>query len=90
MKTKAMPYKCGSRKCDLCLAEKVILAWFKGVDLLNKQNELLSKYQHRDKFTIADIKWTIDFRCGWISNYFIVQISVEMCHCWYHLNVILS
>ena len=26
MKTKAMPYKCGSRKCDLRLAEKVILA----------------------------------------------------------------
>ena len=26
IKTKATPYKCGSRKCDLCLAEKVAIA----------------------------------------------------------------
>ena len=25
IKTKVMPYKCGSRKCDLCLAEKVAI-----------------------------------------------------------------
>ena len=28
IKTKATPYKCGSRKCDLCLAEKVAIARF--------------------------------------------------------------
>ena len=43
IKTKATPYKCGSRKCDLCLAEKVAIARFKGVGLLNKRTELISK-----------------------------------------------
>ena len=55
LKTKAMPYKCSSLKCDLCLGEKVAIAQFEGVGLLNKQTELLSKCQHRNKFIIANI-----------------------------------
>ena len=38
-----MPYKCGSGKCGLCLAEKVAIARFEGVGLLNKRSKLLSK-----------------------------------------------
>lgn len=34
---KAMPYKCGSQKCDLCLAENIAIARIEGVYLLNKQ-----------------------------------------------------
>ena len=76
-----MPYKCGSQKCDLCLAEKVAIARFKEVGLLNKRTELLSKCRHRNEFIIGNIKWTINFHCDWINNCFLVQISVEMCHC---------
>ena len=43
IKTKAVPYKWGSRKCDLCLAEKVAIARYEEVGLLNKRTELLSK-----------------------------------------------
>lgn len=38
IKAKAMPYKCSSRKCDLFLDEKVAIAQFEGVFLLNKTN----------------------------------------------------
>ena len=55
-KTKAMPYKCGSRECDLCLAEKVAIARFERIGLLNKRTELLSKCGHRNKFIIRNIK----------------------------------
>ena len=48
-----MPFKCGSRKCDLCLAEKVAIARFEGVRLLNKQTELLSECRHRNKFMVG-------------------------------------
>ena len=53
---KTMPYKCGSRNCDLCPADKVAIAQFEGVDLLNKRTELLSKCRHRNKFILANIK----------------------------------
>ena len=56
IKSKAMPYKCGSRNCDLCLAEKVAIARYKGDDLLNKRTELISKCRHRNKFIIANVK----------------------------------
>ena len=48
-----MPYMCSSRKSDLCLAEKVAIAQFEGVGLLNKRNELLSKCRHRNKFIMG-------------------------------------
>ena len=37
-----MPYKCGSENCVLCPTEKLAIAQFEGVDLLNKGTELLS------------------------------------------------
>ena len=56
IKSKAIPYKCGSRNCNLCLAEKVAIARYKGDGLLNKRTELLSKCRHRNKFIIANVK----------------------------------
>ena len=53
-----MPYKCGSWKCDLCLAEKVAIARFEGAGLLNKRTVLLSKCKNRNKFIMVNIKWT--------------------------------
>ena len=56
IKTKVMPYKCGSWKCDLCLAEKVAIARFEGAGLLNKRTVLLSKCKNRNKFIMVNIK----------------------------------
>ena len=56
IKTKTVPYKRGSQKCDLCLAEKVAIARFKEAGLLNKRTELLSKCRHRNEFIIGNIK----------------------------------
>ena len=38
---------------NLCLAEKVAIAQFEGVGLLNKRTELLSKCRHRNKFIMG-------------------------------------
>ena len=70
-----MPYKCGLHKCDLCLAEKVAIAKFVEVGLLNKGAEWLSKCRHRNKFVILNI--ALNFCCEWSNNSFVVQISVE-------------
>ena len=53
---KAFPYKCGTRRCDLCLTEKtcIIRANIKG--LLNKRTELISKCRHRNKYSLANVK----------------------------------
>ena len=56
IKTKATPYKCGSRICNLCLSEKVAIARFKEVGLLNKRTESISKCRHRNKLILANIK----------------------------------
>ena len=45
-------YVCGSRKCDLCICEKLIIAIADPNVLLNKHDELVSKYRHRNKFTL--------------------------------------
>ena len=58
-----MFYKSGSRKVGLCLAEKVAIARFEGVGLVNKRTEVLSKCRDRNKFIIVNIKRTINFRC---------------------------
>ena len=51
-----MHYKCESRICDLCLSEKVGIAWLEEVGLLNKWFELLYKCWHRNKFIVTNLK----------------------------------
>ena len=43
IKAYASPYKCGTRKCDLYLTEKMIIARSVRNKLLNKRTELVSK-----------------------------------------------
>ena len=43
---KAHPYICGTRKCDLCLCEKLMIARANSANLLNKRDELVSKCLH--------------------------------------------
>ena len=56
IESKASPYKCGTRRCDLCLAEKVCIIRAEPKGLINKRTELLSRCRHRNKYIIANVK----------------------------------
>ena len=49
-------YKCGSRKCDLCLTEKLAIATANTKGCLNKRDEIMSKCRHSNKFKVKAIK----------------------------------
>ena len=53
---KAQKIVCGSRKCDLCIYEKLLIARADSNVLLNKCDELVSKFWHRSKFTLKCFK----------------------------------
>ena len=48
--------KCGTRRCDLCLTEKMIIALADPKVLLKKRTELISKCRHRSKFIFHSVK----------------------------------
>ena len=47
---KAHPYRCGSRRCDLCLSEKLAIARADPVTSLNKRSELAKACNHQYKW----------------------------------------
>ena len=47
---KAHPYRCGSRRCDLCLSEKLAIAQAKPATSLNKRSELAKACPHQYKW----------------------------------------
>ena len=49
---KASPYICGSKRCDLCLTEKLRIAKAEPRTLLNKRSEIVSKCRHSNKLTL--------------------------------------
>ena len=49
---KCPPYNYNSRKCYLCLNEKLEIALYEGENLLNKKTELISKCHHQNKFML--------------------------------------
>ena len=49
---KSHKYVCGSRKCDLCICEKLLIARGDPYVLLNKRDELVSKCRHRNIYNI--------------------------------------
>ena len=53
---KAHPYISGTRKCDLCLSEKLLIARANSTTLLSKRDELVSKCCYMDKFTLKCFK----------------------------------
>ena len=53
---KVHPYICGTRKCDLCLSDKLMIAKANSASLLNKRDELVSKCRHMNKFTLKCFK----------------------------------
>ena len=52
----ASPYRCGTRRCDLCITEKYIIARAGQKRLLNKRTEFISKCRHRNKFLLKNVK----------------------------------
>ena len=51
----ASTYRCGSRRCELCLTEKYVTARANHKNLLNKRTNLISKCRHRNKYILKDI-----------------------------------
>ena len=58
------PYKCGTRRCDLCLTEKYIIAREDQEHLLNKRTEIISNYRHRNKYLIKYVNYIQDLICS--------------------------
>ena len=54
--TKARPYTCGSRKCDLCLTEKYEILKNQSAKSLNKRSEIAGSCRHRAKFKLKNLK----------------------------------
>ena len=47
------PYLAGSRKCNLCLAEKLVIALADKSRTLNERSEIISKCRHKSKFVLV-------------------------------------
>lgn len=56
IEARAFPYSCGTRRCDLCITEKVCILRANTNGLLNKRTELLSKCRHRNKYLLGRLK----------------------------------
>ena len=53
---RAAPYASGSKKCDLFLTEKLLIATSDPKLMLNKREEIISKCRHINKFTLKYFK----------------------------------
>jgi hypothetical protein len=51
----AIPYKNGSKRCDLCITEKYHIIQ-KSDNILNKRDELISKCRHENKYYLSNFK----------------------------------
>ena len=53
---KCRPYKCGSRKCDLCITEKYEILKSDPENTLNRRTEIAIKCRHRFKYKLRSLK----------------------------------
>ena len=56
MASKAHSYVFGSRKCDLCLMEKLTIIKADPGTLLNACDKLVSRWRHMNKFILRRFK----------------------------------
>ena len=56
---KCIQYKCGTRKCDLCLTEKLYILNSDPRLCLNQNSELLQKCRHMNKYKLAKLNTTL-------------------------------
>ena len=56
--TKSFPYRCGTRKCDLCLTEKLVILRNarEKKNTLNTRSEIMNKCRHTLKFKLASVR----------------------------------
>ena len=55
--TKAHTFLLGGKKCELCLTEKTIILLNKDRNtLLNQQDEILTKYRHKEAHCLSSVK----------------------------------
>ncbi len=52
---KCQPYRCGTRRCDLCLTEKFHILNADKDKCLNRNSELLQKCRHSNKYKLGCI-----------------------------------
>ena len=52
---KCAPYRPSSKRCDLCLTEKLIIIQARDEGLLNKRSEIANKCRHSNKFALSTI-----------------------------------
>ena len=52
---KCQPYRCGSRRCDLCLTEKYEILKANKEDYLNRNSELMQKCRHNNKHKLGKV-----------------------------------
>ena len=50
------PYKCGTRRYNLCLTEKYVIGRKDQEHFINKRTEIISKCHHRNKYLIKNVK----------------------------------
>ena len=77
----ASTYRRESRKCDLCLTEKYVIARANHKNLLNKITELISECRHRNKYILKNIKYQLNRLKNYAVKSFICRngISSEIC-----------
>ena len=56
IKSRGHPFKSGSKACDLCLSEKLVILTENQGSMLNKRDELLETCRHRRKHLLASVK----------------------------------
>ena len=53
--TRAQPYVGGSKRCDLCLSEKLIIARSTHAGMINSRSEIVSKCRHMNRYILNAI-----------------------------------
>ena len=60
IKARGHAFSSGSKDCDLCLTEKLVILMENQEKMLNKRDELLKTCRHRQYHTLASLKLPID------------------------------
>ena len=67
------PCNVNTKRCLLCLDEKLQIAIYNRNNILNKRTEIISKCRHRNKYALANydsIDWNIRCKVSWdYSNF---------------------
>ena len=74
IKKRASSYQRSSGRCDLCLAEKMVIATADKDSMLNSRSEIVSACRHRHKYKLGSFKAAIDTwldsaLSSWVQSY---------------------